>query len=139
MARPFRPLTAQIENVIRARARGEPNDQILQEYYGIGPDADPRDRHAAMCKIARLKNRPDYDQIWADELSQTVKRYATLAINRICSQLDNKNDWLANKAASDLIALASRLGAIRNEEASVKVTFEGMPEIGSPDHPEEDG
>ena len=139
MARPYGPLTAQIENVIRAKARGEPHDKILREYFGIDPDTDPSGKHAAECKIARWKKRPDYEQIWADELSQTVKRYAPKAISRLCSQLDDKNSWLANKAASDLLTLASKLGAIRNEEASVKVTFEGMPEIGSPDQPEEDG
>lgn len=138
MARPFAKLTAQMENVIRAKARGEPTAQIIQEYYGISPE-DTKAFHNAECKISDLQHRPDYDSIWADELSKVVKRGVPSAISKLYSQLNNKNDWLANKAAIDLITLASKLGAIKNEESSVKVTFEGMPDLGSPDQPEEDG
>lgn len=138
MARPFAKLTAQIENVIRAKARGEPTAKIIQEYYGISPE-DTKAFHNAECKISDLQHRPDYDAIWADELSRTVKRNVPGAINKLCSQIENQNDWLANKAVIDLLNLASKLGAIRNEEQTVNVQISGLPEIGSPDQPEEDG
>ena len=139
MARPFARLTAQMENVIRAEARGEPYEKILTEYYGLPPDADKKARHNAQCRMSDWRKRPDYRSIWEDELSATVRRRVPGAIKRLDVQIDNNNDWVANKAANDYIGLAKSLGVLKSEESVLKVSFEGMPDIGSPDQDEEDG
>ena len=133
MARPFQKLTAQIENVIRAEARGEPHNKILEEYFGITPDTDPKTRHNAQCKMSDWRKRPDYKAIWDDELAAKVRRRVPGAINRLDQQIDNENDWVANKAANDYIGLAKALGVIKTEETAIKVQIEGMPDLGSPD------
>ena len=132
MARPLGPMTARMENVIRAEARGEPYEKIL-EYFGLPPDADKKTRHNAQCRISDWRKRPDYKAIWDDELSATVRRRVPGAINRLDKQIDSDQDWVANKAANDYIALAKTLGVIKSEETALKVQIEGMPDLGSPE------
>lgn len=134
MARPFGPMTARMENVIRAEARGEPYEKIL-EYFGLTPEqmADKKKRHNAACTISDWRKRPDYKPIWDDELSIRVRRRVPGAIRRLDDQIDNPNDWVANKAANDFLGLAKTLGVIRSEETAVKVQIEGMPDLGTPD------
>ena len=133
MARPFQKLTAQIENVIRAEARGEPHNEILEKYFGITPDSDQKARHNAQCKMSDWRKRPDYKAIWEDELAAVVRRRVPGAVNRLNIQIDNQNDWVANKASNDVISLAKALGVIKTEESAIKVQIEGMPDLGSPD------
>jgi len=138
MARPFGPMTAQMENVIRAEARGEPHKEILEKYFGITDESDPKKRHNVQCKMSDWRKRPDYKAIWEDELSIRVRRRVPGAISRLDQQIDNENDWVANKASNDYIALAKSLGIIRSEaeNATIKVQIEGMPDLGSPDQEE---
>lgn len=133
MARPLSPMTARIENFIRAEARGEPHDQILEEIFGITADSDPKDRAKAEQYMFRWRHRPDADAIWQDELKATVKRRVPAAINRLLAQVNSNTEWLANKAANDIMTLAGRTGVVRNEETAMQIKIEGMPEIGSPD------
>lgn len=139
MPRPRLPLNAKQEGAIRAEARGEPHEYILQEFFGVAPDADPKDIHNAECKLHRLRKRPEYDAVWADELKKTVRRYVPGALQTIVSQARSKsNDWLANKAANDCLTLAGRVGVIANaDESEITVRFENMPELGSPDTSED--
>lgn len=132
MGRPLGPMTARMENVIRAMARGEPHSKVL-EYYGLPPDADKKTRHNAECRISAWQKRPDFKPIWEDELAARVRRRVPGAIDRIDTQIDNQNDWVANKAANDFISLAKALGVIKTEDTAVKVQISGMPDLGSPD------
>ena len=133
MARPFGPMTAQIENVIRAEARGEPHNDILAKYMGITAESTPQARHAAQAKMARWRHRPDYKAVWDDEMKLRVVRGLSSAVNRIERQIDNNNEWLANKAANDYITLAKSVGVIQNESTALEVKVMGMPDMGSPD------
>ena len=134
MARPFGPMTAKIENFIRAEARGEPHDKILREQFGIDEHSSPKDKARAEQYMFRWRHRPDADAIWQDELKATVKRRVPAAIGKINKQIESDTEWLANKAANDVLTLASRIGAIKTEETVTKIEIQGMPEIGSPDN-----
>lgn len=134
MSRPTGPMTARIEGFIRAEARGEPADDILREFFGLDPDnCDPKEKNRAYQQMYRWRHRPDADAIWQDELKATVKRRVPAAINRLLAQVNSNTEWLANKAANDIMTLAGRTGVVRNEETAMQIKIEGMPEIGSPD------
>ena len=133
MARPFGPMTARIENFIRAEARGEPHDKILREQFGVDENSDPREKARAEQYMWRWRHRPDADAIWQDELKATVRRYVPGAVGRIKSQVDSDTEWLANKAANDVLTLAGKIGVIQNQETALKVEISGMPDLGSPD------
>jgi len=136
MARPMKPLTAKIENCIRADARGEPHDKILEEFLGITKDSTPQERNKAEQQLYRWRHRPDADAIWQDELKATVRRHVPIAMKRINSQVDSDTEWLANKAANDVLILASKVGVIKTEETALQVNIQGMPDIGSPEQGE---
>ena len=133
MARPLGPMTAKIETMIRMEARGESHADVLKECFGLGPDCDPIEKHNAEVKMSRWRRRPDAKPIWDDELAANVRRRVPGAISRLDKQIDNENDWVANKAANDYIGLAKALGVIKTEETAIKVQIEGMPDLGSPD------
>ena len=134
MARPTGPITARIENFIRMEARGEPADDILRVVFGLDPDnCDPKEKNKAYQQMFRWRHRPDADAIWQDELKATVKRRVPAAIGKINKQIESDTEWLANKAANDVLTLASRIGAIKTEETVTKIEIQGMPEIGSPE------
>lgn len=134
MARPTAPLTARQENFIRAEARGETHQWILENIFGMEPGADKAERHRLELQMSRIRQRPEFLTIWADELRAKVRRRVPGAISRIDTQVDDENGWLANKAANDYIALAKAMGVIANEEdKSITVRVEGMPDMGSPD------
>ena len=132
MARPYSKMTSKMENFIRAEARGEPHDKILIEIFGVDP-ADKKAKAQAEQYMWRWRNRPDADAIWQDELKKTVRRRVPAAMNRILKQVDSQTEWLANKAANDIMTLASRTGIIQNEEQAMQIQIQGMPDIGSPD------
>ena len=137
MARPFGPMTAKIENFIRAEARGEPHDKILLEQFGIDvKTCDPKDKARAEQYMHRWRHRPDADAIWQDELRAVVRRHVPAAIGRINKQINSDTEWLANKASNDVVALASRIGAIKTQETAMTIEIQGLPDIGSPDENE---
>ena len=133
MARPLGPMTTKIENFIRAEARGEPHDKILREQFGIDENSDPKDKARAEQFMYRWRHRPDADAIWQDELKATVRRHVPFAIGKIKNQVNSDTEWLANKAANDVIVLAGKIGVIKNEETALQVQIQGLPDIGSPD------
>ncbi len=134
MARPVGKMTAQIENFIRMEARGEDSATILKEIFGLSRD-DPG-AHAAQCKMSRWRHREDYQAIWDDEMKARVRRCIPRAVGRLEQQIDNSNDWLANKAANDVVNLAKTTGIFQSDEKAINVKIEGMPEIGTPDEDE---
>lgn len=133
MARPYGPMTAKIENMIRMEARGEPHSLILKEIFGVDENSDPKERANAEQKMWRWRHRPDADAIWQDELKAVVRRCVPNAARRIQHQIDSDTEWLANKAANDVLTLAGRIGVVTTEEKALTVQVTGMPEIGSPD------
>jgi bisphosphoglycerate-dependent phosphoglycerate mutase len=134
MARPLAPMTAKIENFIRMEARGESADDILREIFHIDPDnCDPKVKANAYQQMYRWRHRPDADAIWQDELKATVRRRVPYAMSRILRQIDSDTEWLANKAANDVMLLAGKVGIVKNEETALKVEISGMPDLGSPD------
>lgn len=138
MARPMGPMTAKIENFIRMEARGEPRELILKEIFGLDKDSPQNLKDCATQKMHRWRYRPDAQAIWEDEMRARVRRCVPSAVGRLEKQVDNDNDWLANKAANDVINLAKTTGMFAAEEKAINVHVQGMPELGSPDQEEQD-
>ena len=134
MGRPMTPMNGKIENFIRMEARGEGREAILREVFKLDPaTATENQIHSADCSMSRWRKRPDYKPIWDDELSIVVRRHVPGAVKRVNAQVNNENDWVANKASNDILNLAARIGVIKNEETAVKVEVSGLPDLGAPD------
>ena len=133
MGRPKEPMNAKIENFIRMEARGEDHKDILREIFGEEAVTDPVKKNAAESAMSRWRHRADAQAIWDDEMKARVRRCVPRAVSRLERQVDNENDWVANKAANDVVNLAKTTGVFASEEKAISIKFEGMPEIGSPD------
>ena len=56
----------------------------------------------------------------------------TKALSKLKQQIDSKEPWLANKASNDIMNF-SKGKIFGNDENTVTVSIQGMPDIGSPD------
>ena len=137
MARVPEPMTAKIENFIRMEARGESYDEVLKEIFGLDPKlATKEEKNKASQQMWRWRHRPDAQAIWDDEMKARVRRCVPRAVNLLENQIGSKKEWVANKAANDVVNLAKQTGIFVGEEKAISVRIEGMPDIGSPDDPE---
>jgi len=131
--------TAQQELFVRMEARGEDRKDILREVFGIDYDTASKDEiHRADCKMSRWRYFPCYDAVWKDEVMQVLKGCTSKAISVLNRQMVNEDGWLQNKAANDLLNYG-KSQIYGEEERTLRVQVEGMPEIGSPDSDENDG
>lgn len=134
MARPRQPLNAKQELAIRMTARGCTRPEIMKAAFGIDLDtATEHEIRAADSRMVRLRKRPEFESIWKDEIRQVLISAAGSAYKVLKNQLnDEKQPWLANKAANDLLN-HGRPQIYGAEENTVNVRIEGLPDIGSPD------
>ena len=94
--------------------------------------------HVYRQKIEKWLQKPDAQEYYRRLI---VNRHAPAAVGKalkvLTKQLDSDNEWIANKAANDILNKYYDLvmGTNSNE---IVVRFEGMPEIGSPDQEEKD-
>ena len=124
---------AQQERFVRMEARGESRKDIMMEVFGIDIEtASEKDIHNADCKMSRWRYFPCYEAVWKDEVRRVLYKCSGEAINTIKSQMRQEDGWLRNKAANDLLNYGKQQ-IYGDEEKTVHVQIEGMPDIGSPD------
>ena len=128
------PLTAPQEKFIRMSAQGKSRREILKEVLNIDIDtATPNQLNAADVKLCRWRKVPEFESIWKDEVKQILYGCTSEAIQTIKKQLRaGELPWLQNKAANDLLNYGKQQ-IYGDEERTVHVSIEGMPDIGSPE------
>jgi len=133
MPKDKQPMTAEQELFTRMSAQGCSRSEILQKVFGIDPETAPDNvMHNADCKMSRWRKHPDFESTWKDEIRAILYGCTSEAIQTIRKQMREKDDWLQNKAANDLLNYGK--GQIYgDEERTVHVQIEGLPDIGSPD------
>lgn len=123
-------LTVQQDKFVRMEANGYTSEEIIRELWGAGRD-DP-EYHAYQCRLSRWRQHPAYMEAWKDEISKVSVKLMNKGLGKILHQMDANEPWLANKAANDGVNFAkSRIFA--DEDRTVNVQINGMPDIGSPD------
>lgn len=134
------PLNGQQERFIRMSAQGCTRKEIMREVFNIDLDISTEaEIHAADQRMSRWRKRPEFETVWKDEIRNILIASTGRAYRRLNAQIDAEDQpWLANKAANDVLNHGKQMifGA---DENTVTVHVAGMPEIGSPDQPEEDG
>lgn len=136
MPRPRQPLNAKQELFIRMTARAEPRRDILKAVFDIDVDTAPANEiHNADCKMSRWRSLPEFEGIWKDEVKKVLYACTSEAVQVIKGQLRSDQGWLQNKAANDLLNYGKQQ-IYGDEERTVHVQIEGLPDIGSPDEDE---
>jgi len=127
------PLTAQQELFVRLSAQGKTRPEILKAVFDLDVEQDdPRIVNNADAKMSRWRKLPEFESIWKDEVKTILLGCTSEAIQTIRKQMREKDDWLQNKAANDLLNYG-KAQIYGEEEKAVHVKIEGMPDIGSPD------
>lgn len=109
---------------------------ILKPFNEDG-EIDQKKMSAGKYKIKKWMREPKFQEMYRTMVHEIAMPDVARALGRISDQIDDKNPWLANKAANDT------LGRFYNDlmgvdENTVTVRVEGMPELGTPDG-EDDG
>ena len=124
----------QQELFVRMEARGESRRDIMMAVFGLDIDTAPANEiHNADCKMSRWRDFPCYEAVWKDEVKKVLYACTGEAVKVIKKQIRDENlPWLQTKAANDLLNYGK--GQIYgDEERTVHVQIEGLPDIGSPD------
>jgi hypothetical protein len=136
MPKAKQPLNADQERFIRMSAQGKSRAEILKAIFDLDIDSSPANEiHNADNKMSRWRKLPEFESIWKDEVRQILYGCTAEAVQVIKGQLRSDQGWLQNKAANDLLNYGK--GQIYgDEERTVHVQIEGLPDIGSPDDQE---
>ena len=127
------PLTAQQEKFIRLSAQGKTRPEIFMEVFNLDIKTAPANVVSATdMKMSRWRKLPEFESVWKDEVKNILYGCTSEAIQVIKGQLREDLPWLRNKAANDLLNYG-KAQIYGDEERSVHVKIEGMPDIGSPD------
>lgn len=127
------PLTAKQELFIRMSAQGKSREEILKAVYNIDlATADYRTVNNADVQMCRWRKLPEFESVWKDEVKSILYGCTAEAIQVIKGQLRSNMEWLQNKAANDLMNYG-KSQIYGDEERTVHVQIEGMPDIGSPE------
>ena len=83
-------------------------------------------------KIREWTRDDKFKEAYRELMRELAYSYVGKSVQRIASQMDDKNGWLVNKAAIDI--LNRFYGAVMGEDdTAVHIKIEGMPELGEPD------
>ena len=133
MAKNKQPLTSDQERFVRMSAQGCSRPEILKAVFGLDIATAPeKEIHNADAKMSRWRKHPDFEPTWKDEVKTILLGCTSEAIQTIKRQMREKDDWLQNKAANDLLNYG-KAQIFGDEERTVHVQIEGLPDIGSPD------
>lgn len=139
MPRPLPKLNEKQLKFIEMYAKGFSRTEIFQEAFGVDLNTAPKQEVQRIdTMMCRIRKRPEFMEIWRDEVLNVVIAASGKAIKKLTYQLDDeKQPWLVNKAANDIINLSRGL-IFGDEDKTVTVKISGMPELGSPDTEEKD-
>lgn len=127
------PLTADQERFIRMSAQGKSRAEIIKTVFGLDIETAPDNEvHAIDNKMSRWRKLPEFESIWKDEVRQILYGCTAEAVQVIKGQLRSDQGWLQNKAANDLLNYG-KSQIYGDEERTVHVQIDGLPDIGSPD------
>ena len=130
------PLTVQQEKVVRLKANGYTNPEIIKEVWGYEPG--DKGFHAKEMQIWRWMKHPDVTDVWKDEIKRQALPMMSEALRTLRGQIKEKDQpWLQNKAANDVLAFSGKQ-AFGDDARNITVSIEGMPNLGKPETEDDD-
>lgn len=117
-------------NVAEMMFRGCTDDEICEEIFGVGKEDEKALRNAKE-KLRRLRRNEKFHEYYRTIITEWTVHNVGKALTKIADQMDDKNPWIVNKACNDILNQSKVFTG--NDENTVLVKVEGMPEIGTPD------
>ena len=126
--------TPEMKEWMKLVVRDAPRKVIMEEIFHVAPeDMNEENLHKYDCKLSRWRNHPDYQKEWLAAFKGLWGPIMTKAANVVNEGLmDDSLPWRKTQHANMALAYGSKI-LIGEEERSINVKVEGLPEIGSPD------
>jgi len=110
--------------------RGLTDEEIAREIFRTGDDK--RKISNGKSRISHLRKSEAFIEYYRSIVTEWSVHNVGRALMKISQQIDDPNPWMANKAANDILTQSKRL-MLKDDENTVTVKIEGMPEIGEPE------
>jgi hypothetical protein len=109
---------------------GKTNEEIIDVCW---PNANTDGKRAGKRRILKkLCEDETFMEYYRSIIKEWTMHSVGPALNKLRSQVDSDKEWLANKAANDVIN-QSKLVITGADDNTMVVKVEGMPELGEPD------
>ena len=127
-------LTRAIAKLAVMEANSASRADKLKEIFGIDINtATAREINNADASTCRWRKHPMFDQAWKEEQKRWCYEDFTLAMSVFRRGMkQDKDGWLAMNSAVNVLSNANKR-LFHDEDQSVTVKIEGLPDIGSPD------
>jgi len=127
-------LTRQIKKLAVMEANMASRPDKLREVFGIDmATATEKQIHNADAAMTRWRKHPLFDQAWKEEARRWDYEDYILAREVFRKGMkQDKDGWLAMNSAVNALSNANKR-LFHDEDQSVTVKIEGLPDIGSPD------
>ena len=116
-------------------ASGNDINEIVPIVFNVRTETGGKDEKKVKrgrAKIREWMKDPRFKECYRECINELTIPLFGSAVKKLASQIDDTNQWLANKACNDII---SRFGdaIMGTSDKEVTVRIEGMPAIGVPD------
>ena len=116
-------------NVAQMIFQGYSDSEIIRTTW---PEKDsPGQIEGLRRKLRALKKDKDFQEYYKSLITEWSVHNVGKALTTLAKQMDDKNGWLANKACNDILTQSKAFTG--NDENTVLVKVEGMPELGVPE------
>ena len=123
-----------IDQFARMEANMVSREEKIRTLFGVDINtATDREINNCDATMSRWRRHPMFDEIWKDEVR--TQEYADYTeARRVLRQgmRQDKDGWLALNSAVNALSNANKR-LFHDEDQSVTVKIEGLPDIGSPD------
>ena len=119
-------------DVAQALFQGKTNKEIAIKVLKANPD-DKDDMTRKVRKVRTLMENANFQAYYKSMITEWTVHNVGRALNKLSEQIDHEQPWLANKAANDILQRVPKSMLGEEDENTVVVKVEGMPELGTPD------
>lgn len=128
-------ITKEQFHAIKLLAEGWTYDRIAKCIFDVtdgNGGLDDEKLRRARARLSDWFRNPKIMNAYREYILDMVMPYIPQSISRLGTQVNSDQEWVANKAANDI--LREFKGVIFGEDdKTIHVQIEGMPEIGEPD------
>lgn len=132
-------MTKQMAQAAQLLADGRDTDFIIHACFdllaadGVSEDAEKVRR--AKAKLREWQRHPVFQDHYRQIIRSVMFPAYSRAVNRLNTQIDDPNQWIAQGAAREVI---TRFGPdlMGQSDTTITIKVEGMPELGVPDQDE---
>lgn len=122
-------LTAQQMRLAELMFRGFSDKEIIEEMWPYADDKAKKNKRSALKK---LREKEEFQAYYKSIITEWSVHNVGKALTKLGEQIDSDKPWIANKAANDVLQHSKQFIA-GDDDNTVVVKFDGMPELGAPE------